>query len=101
MNNNCFKHWIHSHEEDEKDVQVYRPSNYKFRPSRGREGFEIKSNGEFISYDIGAADGTDIVNGNWIEEESNKLKISFPGGLKKLRILNIVSCDENILKVKR
>ena len=101
LNEKIFKHWVHSHEEEEEDVRVYRPSNYKFPLSRGREGFEIKSNGEFISYDIAPADGTDIVNGGWEEEGPNNLKVSFPGKLKKLRTLNIVSCEDNVLKVKK
>ena len=48
-NEDCiYKHWIHSHEEDTEDKKVYRPSTFEFPPSRGRDGFEIKENGEFI-----------------------------------------------------
>lgn len=31
-----FKHWVHSHEDDTKDIKVFRPVDYKFPPSRGR-----------------------------------------------------------------
>jgi hypothetical protein len=41
-----FKHWVHSWEEDTEDVAVYRPSDYQFPLSRGRDGFEIKKNGD-------------------------------------------------------
>ena len=36
-----FKHWTHSREEDSEGIKVYRPNEYNFPPSRGREGFEL------------------------------------------------------------
>ncbi len=38
-----FQHWMHSHEEDSGDVQVYRPADYDFPPARGRRGFELQA----------------------------------------------------------
>jgi hypothetical protein len=63
-----FEHWIHSHEEDTEDVKVYRPHDYVFPPTRGRTGFEIKENGEFIQYDIAPACGVEKVMGRWKAE---------------------------------
>ncbi len=60
-----FKHWVHSLEDDTKEVTVFRPSNYNFPPARGRGGFEIKENGNFIQYKISPTDGTEKVYVHW------------------------------------
>jgi hypothetical protein len=51
-----FRHWIHSREEDQADVQVFRPPDFPFPPSFGRDGFEMRPDGQFIQHDIGRAD---------------------------------------------
>jgi hypothetical protein len=95
------KFWVHSHEEDTEDVRVYRPRGYKFPPSRGRGGFEIKENGEFIKYGIAPEDGSKIDIGHVKLEEPNRIKINFEDPKIQSSTLNIVSCDESILKVKK
>jgi len=60
-----FRHWVHSREEDTPEAHVYRPSDYPFPAARGRRGFEIKPDREFIEYDFAAADGTRAINGTW------------------------------------
>ena len=59
------KTWIHSYEEDQGDIRVYRPSGFNFPPSFGREGFSILRGGRFVQYDIGPADGTVEIPGTW------------------------------------
>lgn len=58
-------YWIHSYEEDSGKINVYRPQNYDFPPSRGREGFEFKEEGLFKKYVIAPADGINTINGKW------------------------------------
>lgn len=100
-----FKHWTHSREEDTENIKVYRPSEYNFPPSRGREGFELTENGEFIQYGVGPTDKSQKVMGQWKAEGANKIEVEFKDEvskshpLNKSRRLNIIACDENILKI--
>lgn len=96
-----FKHWTHSHEEDTEDVEVYRPHDFKFPPARGRTGFEIKENGEFIQYDIGPACGIEEVMGFWKAEGKNKIRVWFESQKRESYTLSIVSCDEDMLRIKQ
>ena len=51
-----FRRWLHSHEEDEGDVRVYRPAGYDLPPARGRRGLEFRPGGELLVYGPGPAD---------------------------------------------
>ena len=95
-----FKHWIHSREEDTEGVRVYRPSDYKFPPSRGREGFEIKENGEFIRYGIGPTDARQKIPGTWTIESKNQIQVSLEAPRQISYTMQIISCDETLLKVR-
>jgi hypothetical protein len=48
--------WVHAHEEDEGDVQVYRPAGYDLPPARGRRGIEFRPDGEVVVLGPGPAD---------------------------------------------
>ncbi len=104
MNNNLpsaiFKQWIHSREEDTEKVKVYRPSDYQFPPSRGRDGFEIKKNGEFIRYGIGPTDRPQKITGTWKAEGENQIRVSFEAQRQESYTMQVVSCDERLLKVR-
>ena len=95
-----YKHWIHSREEDAEDVRVYRPSDYKFPPSRGREGFEIKENGEFIQYGIGPTDAPEKIIGTWTIAGENQIIVSLEVPRQNSYTMEVVSCDERLLKVR-
>jgi hypothetical protein len=62
-------YWVHSYEEDSANIQVFRPREYNFPPSRGREGFEFKEGGLFKKYVIAPADGINTINGSWRKTE--------------------------------
>ncbi len=96
-----FKHWIHSYEEDTKDVKVFRPSYYNFPPARGRIGFEIKENGEFIQYGIGPTDRVVKVSGRWEVEEKDKIVVSLENKDVASYTINIISCTSDILRIKK
>lgn len=104
MNNNfssaIFQHWIHSREEDTDKVKVYRPSDYQFPPSRGRDGFEIKEDGEFIEYGIGATDRPQEMSGTWKAEGDNKIRVSLKNQRQESYTMQIVSCEERMLKIR-
>jgi hypothetical protein len=100
FNEHCiYKHWIHSHEEDKADKKVYRPSTFEFPPSRGRDGFEIRENDEFILYITGPADKPEKILGNFTID-SNKLNIELRS-IQKSYTMTILSCDENLLIIQK
>ena len=57
--------WAHSHEEDTPDSIVYRRADFPFPPSRGRKGFELKSDGTLLAKRPGPTDQTQHIAGNW------------------------------------
>src|SRR5689334_875875 len=96
-----FKFWVHSYEEDDKDTIVYRPRDFEFPPSRGRSGFEIKQNREFIQYGLDPSDRPSKVLGHFQVETPNKLKVNFQDQKIGSRILDITECDDNVLRIKK
>lgn len=96
-----FQHWIHSYEEDATDAKVYRPSHYNFPPSRGRSGFEIRKNGEFINYGIAPTDGIRKVGGRWKAEGTNIIRVYLEDPKQKSYVMKILSCDENVLRIEK
>lgn len=96
-----YTHWIHSHEEDTDDVKVYRPSDYTFPPSRGRMGFEIKENGEFIQHDIAPTDGLVQVMAHWMKTGAQRILVSFADPSKSPYVVTIVAFEGNRLKIRQ
>lgn len=95
-----FRRWVHSHEEDTPEWEVYRPSTYPFPPSRGRQAFEIRENGEFIRYDIAPAEGSRRRLGRWQAKAPDQIQLSF-GDEARSESLAIHSCDKDVLKIRR
>ncbi|TGE22883.1 hypothetical protein [Hymenobacter metallicola] len=93
--------WLHAHEEDQGDVQVYRPNTYAFPPSRGRTGFQFDHNGLFTQYDIAPTDGLEGRKGTWKAEGSTILLISLDDKKDPDYKLEIVSLESGVLKVRR
>jgi len=60
-----FQRWMHSHEEDSGDVQVYRPADYDFPPARGRRGFELRPDGSALVYGPSASDRPGAATATW------------------------------------
>jgi hypothetical protein len=96
-----FKRWVHSHEEDTDEVRVFRPQGYPLPPARGRRGFELRENGEFVQYGIGRADKSEATVGRWKPEGEAQASVSFPGERLDPYALEIVSLDEDKLTLKR
>jgi hypothetical protein len=96
-----FRHWIHSREEDTGDIEVYRPEGFAFPPSFGRDGFEMRKNGQFIQDDIGPADGVVQVLGRWTSLGSQRVSVSFEGTDREGYSFEIVTVDDTILQIRR
>ncbi len=88
-----FKHWIHSYEEDTKELKVFRPSSYNFPPARGRMGLELKENGEFIQSGIGPTDRPTKGSGRWKAEGKDKIIVYLEDKEVASYTMNIVSWE--------
>ena len=97
------KTWLHSYEEDEGDVTVYRPNTFDFPPSRGRTGFTLEEGGVIKQYDIAPTDGLEEHLGNWSFEGKEEIQVRFEGNGKPAQsyTIKIVSLKDNVLKVKK
>lgn len=93
--------WLHAHEEDQDDVHVYRPNTYAFPPSRGRTGFAFDHNGLFTQFDIAPTDGLEGRRGLWKVEDEHTLLISLDDKRDPDYKLEIVSLENDVLKVRR
>ena len=92
--------WMHSHEEDMQGVMAFRPKDFSFPPSRGRRGFDFREGGELIYFGIGRADGSEEFSGSWVIEESNQVRIDVNSDRIRPFVLHVVSCDDQVLKVR-
>ena len=95
-----FQHWVHSYEDDKSDIKVYRTTDYPFPKSRGRLGFELKKDGTLIFYGISNEDLPTKVFGSWRFDDENKIRLSIEGENTE-HILDLISCDKNVLQVKK
>jgi hypothetical protein len=94
-----FRHWIHSREEDQADVQVFRPPDFPFPPSFGRDGFEMRPDGQFVQHDIGRADEPVQVRGRWTQQGKNRVAVRF-GGAREDFAFTVVSVDDTLLRIR-
>lgn len=84
--------WMHAHEEDPQDgsgLEVYRPSDWPFGPSRGRQGFELKADHRATLLGIAAADGIDSREGSWSISPKNVLLIDVGRSVRRLLIYKV------------
>lgn len=96
-----FGDWVHSHEEDSGEISVYRRPGYDFPPARGRRGFDIKRGGGFVWHRIASADGNVDAEGRWRAEGNDQIVATFDDDRLEALKVAIVSCDGEILKVRR
>ncbi len=89
-------HWIHSFEEDTKEERVYRSSDYIFKPSRGREGFILKTGGELKITPISPNDKPVTYTGTWKMEGTN-LALNYED---KKEVYTILEISSDKLKLK-
>ena len=95
--------WIHSHEEDTANEMVFRPADYDFPLSRGRDGFELKPNNKLVDLNIAAADGTEEEIGSWDLKNvgSENLTLQLNPDSSNPRKLQIKSINEDCLVVEK
>ena len=94
-----FMHWIHSREEDQGDVQFFRPEGFSFPPSFGRDGIEMRSDGSFVQHDLGPADGTVQVPGRWTQAGAGRIAVRFDGAREDYAF-TVLSVDAELLRIR-
>jgi hypothetical protein len=82
-----FQHWMHAHEEDSGDLQVYRPADYDFPPARGRRGFELRPDGELVLYGPSPSDRPEATAGTWSPLGAGRVRL----GDRELEIVSVSS----------
>jgi hypothetical protein len=88
-----FRRWMHSREEDQGDLQVYRPASYNFPPARGRYGLEFKRDGELVRYGPGPSDKPEATTERWSPAGEGRVRVGD-------RELEIVSVEPDRLTVR-
>jgi hypothetical protein len=96
-----FQNWVHSFEDDSDDITVYRTSKYAFPRARGRAGIGFEPDGTFTDWAIAPADGTNAITGHWRIERPGYVHISFEDKNRAPWILEILSVDPEMLRVRR
>jgi hypothetical protein len=94
------KRWLHSHEEDSDTEMVFRPASFKFPPSRGRAGFDLKGNQSYVDIGIAPMDGPQETTGTW-KLQGDQLQLFSQSSVTPTRTLQIVSADKNRLVVRK
>jgi hypothetical protein len=80
-----FQQWMHSHEEDTGDVQVYRPADYDFPPARGRRGFELRPDGSAELYGPSPSDRPAATTATWSPLDGGRVRV----GDRELEIVSV------------
>jgi hypothetical protein len=105
LNDILNKTWMHSREESGDKYDAYRPEGFDFPPSRGREGFKIFKNGDFIQLSIAPQDGIQEDKGSWsFDKKSQTISVevaSRAGTSVKPYKMKVLEANSKILKVKR
>src|SRR3954453_2811731 len=94
-----FRHWVPSREGGQADSQAFRPPDFDFPPSFGRDGFELRPDGEFIQDDVGPADGIVQVRGRWTQQGPGRVAIRFDGARPDYAF-TVVSADDALLRIR-
>jgi hypothetical protein len=93
--------WLHSHEEDEGDAQVFRPEGHPLPPSRGRGCLDLRRDGSLLESRPGADDRPTAARGRWTLT-GDRLKLFRDASAQRPdRELEIVSLAADRLVVRR
>jgi len=92
--------WVHSHEEDTAEEMVFRPSTFKFPPSRGRRGFELHPDGTAQILGIAPSDAPQQHMGTWSVGSEKQLMVQVPA-LQQTQSMTVLSVSPDRLVVKK
>ena len=88
--------WTHSFEEDEGDIQVYRPSNsFAFPPARrARETLEFATPGQIVTGIPGPDDKLQRISSSLTPMGMGRFRIG------EARVIEVIQLASDILKLK-
>jgi hypothetical protein len=90
------RNWVHSHEEDTPTEKVFRPADYAFPLSRGRDAFDLRPDGTVEESGPGPADAAEHRQGEWrVDGDLLVLRVG-----DEVQTLQIVSVDDDRLVVR-
>jgi hypothetical protein len=94
--------WTHSFEEDDGEIQVYRPTGtFTFSPSRrGREVLEFGEGGNLNEWTLGPDDRPRSTPGRWTALGMNRFRLEGTAGASN-RVIEIVEYRPEILKIRK
>jgi len=93
--------WIHSHEEDDGDTQIFRPSEHTFPPSRGRRCLDLRRDGSLLETHAGADDRAVTARGRW-ELDGRRLRLFADAAARTPdRELEVVKLEPDRLVIRR
>lgn len=93
--------WLHAHEEDTETEIVYRPVGYPFPPSRGRDGFELVTDGRCVAFGPGRDDRAEKDLGRWTLDDHRRLELVMDKTKDRPVELQIVRVAEDRLVVRK
>lgn len=93
--------WTHSFEEDQGDIQVYRPTNsFAFPPTRGgRETLEFGDGGQFQMLSQGPDDRPRSTGGSWTALGMNRFRQEGAEGTGET--IEIIEQTPELLKIRK
>jgi hypothetical protein len=92
--------WVHSHEEDAGDAQVFRPSGHPLPPSRGRRSLDLRRDGTLLETRPGADDRAQGSRGRWALEGDRLLLFPDAEAQRPDRELEVVALASDRLVLK-
>jgi len=96
------RQWVHAYEEDSGGNEVYRPSDYKLPPARGREVLDLGSLSKGSRSIPGADDRPLSTSGRWVISEDVKTLSFQPATGAAGRVsYELVSVEEEKLILRR
>ena len=91
--------WVHSHEEDTDTEKVYRPGDYDFPPSRGRESFQLKAGGQYLQRTPGPSDVPVGSEARW--ELADEVITVYAANGTRLRSFKVAALSRDRLVLKK
>jgi hypothetical protein len=93
-----FRRWGHSFEEDHDDVRVYRPAEYDFPRARGRDGIEFRPDGSYVDWVVGPGDAREPRGGRWLLEGAGRIRVTTAADQE--RVVEVVSVSPDRLELR-
>jgi hypothetical protein len=94
------RRWTHAHEEDDGGNMIFRPSEQKFPPSRGRRSFDLRTDGTMTESRPGPTDQHAEGRGKWTVDDAGVLNLVSEGAGSTPRAFDVVEVTKDRLVLK-